>query len=522
MTTAIDTTLGIYWDPQGLYAAVTDEGQKLHLLLSPLDLRQEEKDLGPEGLIEKAVEVFKNTLQKNQIISTEAALAIPTKEIIFRAFIIPQMPQAEVKGTVDFEITKYIPFGLEEIAYAFHTVPIEEKGIRRLKVIFIGIRKNHLERFLKTFKKLDMDAVVIEPATVSLVRLLTKKNILEEEGSIVVVEKDADSGRIIVVKDGVPHFTREFQLVTVDTQADPRESLSPKQKLMNEIQISLDYFNRQDPGTRLDKLILLAEKINAPLMTELQEFLGLPVSGFEAHALMETVAPVNISYLSALGASIALEEPLPYSFSLVDGKRTVRKRKKKKNEPSFFSMPISGIRNVVQTLVVCTLILGGIYFMTHKKVETLEKEIVQLKINLGDFADTPTDTIETQNAKYSAQLASFKSEKISSDLSPVITALPDLMPEGVWFHTLKLQYLNDESKNKKKKPSKNTPLMHFTISGYTYRADPNAQFQSVSQFLTNLRNSDVIKKYFKDINLKTTAAQKVKDYDVTYFEIECK
>ena len=175
---------------------------------------------------------------------------------------------------------------------------------------------------------------------------------------------------------------------------------------------------------------------------------------------------------------------------------------------------------MIQTGIVCFAVAAGILLFTGKQKADLSKKVAELKTELGDFADVSTDFIETKNTLYSTQLNSFKAERVESYMHAILDELPKLMSEGVWFDKLRLRYTTSDSTAAK--PDAKPFPMKFDLAGYTYKPDSNEQFQTVSQFLNNLRKTELLTEEFKSINLKTTVSQKNGIYDVTYFEIECK
>ena len=526
---AVDTILGIHWDNNALYVTAVDENRLEHVFFIPITLEGDETSsevLGP--YTERVAIALTDTIKEKKIETKDVVVSVPTKDIIFRTFVIPQIPQQEIKGAIDFEVTKYIPFGLDEIAYAYHTVPIVENDVKRYKVIFIGIRKNVLLKYTAALQKAGANALIIEPAAISLIRVLFRRQLIPEGQSLLVVEKEDDTGRIIVLEEGVPHFIREFQLTSGDMAQGSVDAVNPGQKLMNEIQISLNYFGRQEPNVSIDKVVMLSKTLEGDLMTGLEEFLNIPVIGYECRALMEYENVVDIPFLTSLGASISLDEILPFEFSFLGKTKNIkRKKKKKKHDKPLVSGALLKTKNIVQTFCVGVIVLGLIFTYTHKEQNHYKQKIASLEKNLGTYRDMDTASIEGMNAKYRSQLTAFKAERSSSDTYKILTELPNLISEGVWFRTLRLAFDNTSQRQQRSRrqrantqPQQKQNAVKLSVSGFTYREDPNEQFQSVSQFLGNLRNSKLISENFSQLNLKTTESQKMDIYDVTYFEVE--
>jgi hypothetical protein len=63
------------------------------------------------------------------------------------------------------------------------------------------------------------------------------------------------------------------------------------------------------------------------------------------------------------------------------------------------------------------------------------------------------------------------------------------------------------------------PSLVISIDGYAYSDNRGEQFKLVNMLLGNLKNNEEFSSFFQNIALETIAAQKLKEYDVTYFKI---
>ena len=108
------------------------------------------------------------------------------------------------------------------------------------------------------------------------------------------------------------------------------------------------------------------------------------------------------------------------------------------------------------------------------------------------------------------------------------------MPDGAWLSGLDIAY-NDAAllpkppETKTGRRQRNTPtkedddtLLKMTIDGYAYSENKNRQFRIVNQFLRSIKSNAEVAKIFQNIDLETTAAQKLNDFNVTYFKIVCR
>ena len=142
---------------------------------------------------------------------------------------------------------------MDELSYAYHAMTITEGGTKRLRIIFVAVKRDVLENYIGILSQIGIDTNIVEPAPISLIRSLLLKNLIREEDSLAIIEKGNDTGRIMVIEHGVPQFVREFQLSSGTRGAEPTDV---SVRLLTEAKISLDYFRRQDNQLRIKEIKL--------------------------------------------------------------------------------------------------------------------------------------------------------------------------------------------------------------------------------------------------------------------------
>ena len=235
--------LGLFWGQKAFFFAETT-GSKLSETFSAqfmqkVGMAAKGGTYIPEGM--QLMSTIQEVIRKRNLAASQINLSLPTRDIIFRSFVVPWMQTHEIKGVVDFEVSKYIPFALDELSYSFHPISFNDGAVRKIRVIFVAIKKDALENYTTTLEQSGLRVGVIEPAPLSLIRVLTLKNALPLEETIAVVEKGEWVGKIIIAHQGVPQFVREFQMKALSSDQEATDFKALKYRLFNEIRISLDY-----------------------------------------------------------------------------------------------------------------------------------------------------------------------------------------------------------------------------------------------------------------------------------------
>ncbi len=239
-------TLGIYFGPKAI-SLVETEGQKvLNNVLIPL---QRLSGSGVEEKIPEEIKIaaaIKDELRKNNIEAKDVSLVLLGRDLIIRTFHMPVLPANELYTAVRFEAKKYIPFKVEDLVYDFQVSL--DRANRKTLVLFVGVKKENLDKYLSIFAQLNIKVSCIEYAGFSILRLIQLAKI-REKGISAVVDIDLaeeDEVNFIVLENGFPLFSRD---IIMAGEAVPPEAIQPVkvdlaqslEKLKVEMRISLDF-----------------------------------------------------------------------------------------------------------------------------------------------------------------------------------------------------------------------------------------------------------------------------------------
>ena len=279
---------GVFWGHKSLYFVETSDLTPTLTFSIAYSTDKSETISGDTAFPEdmKIISLIQDNFRKLNIAPSNIHLSLPTKDIIFRSFIIPFMKLNEIKGVVEFEISKYIPFALEELTYSFQPIPFVEEKTKSFRIIFVAIKKDILEHYLNTLKRAELQVDIIEPAPLSIIRVLELKKLLPKEKTIAIITKESNTGKIIVVAQGIPQFVRELQLNIPNTENKNADPDALRSRLLNEIAISLDYFNRQENHLMVKQVLLISQSKTEDLSKSLEEDLEMPVTHVDNRTLL--------------------------------------------------------------------------------------------------------------------------------------------------------------------------------------------------------------------------------------------
>lgn len=498
-----DKHIGAQWGTDGIFFVEQSDKAILRLFQAEFNDEShgsiEDGPLSPVGM--SIISQIQEAFRIQAFIPPEIYLSIPTREIIFRTFVIPWMPNNEIKDVVEFEATKYIPFALDQLNYTYHPETLNDKATKKIRISFAAIKKDILSNYTSIFEQAGVPVVGTEPEVISLIRALVSNNAIPKDQIIVIIEKRKRMGKIVVVDKCVPQFVREFSYG--DDQADEESQVS---NFLNEVRISLSYFMRQERNVDITQTYLLSEDKNEGLAQKIQDDIQIPVNPVTTEGFLKNVGDFSIDYLYSFGNSICDQVKLDAEFNF-------SKKKTKTLKLKASSMPVNfNYKSVSLVAGICLPIIALCFFLSRGITGAPQKKANDLKAKLGSYESAATKKLMSQKEEVYTNIKELKQVRTNSEVNNLMTIIPNLLPEGTWIKDLSIKY--DGSKSDAK------PAVSF--NGYAYLENTKEQFRLVHKLLTNFQRDKTFSDYFENIDLKSIRVEKLNDFVVTYFELVCK
>ncbi len=525
MRGAEEKKLGIYWGATGLYFLESTALLPTKMFYVPFPQSSpggfKPSRILPESL--QLITTIQQTFQRNSIVPASVNLSLSANEIIFRTFIIPWMKSTEIKGVVSFEAIKYIPFSLEELYYAYYPMTLTEGNTKRIRVIFVAIKKDVLENYTGFLEQIGLKIDVVEPAPLSLARVMLYKKIITDTEPIALLERGTESGKIVILDHGIPQFVREVQLSAAFM--NPKDAKDPQAltaRLMNESRISLDYFSRQDSHIRIKQMKFISSVNVADLAKNLEESLSIKVGAIDSQDIVGSNAAGHLEFIHAYGVNLVDEVKTSANFNLSP-------TESKKQSKFGAVMAPEGVDYKTVGLIgaACAGILAMVFVWSGQLTGGPQQKLDTINAQLGPYKDSSTEKLKQKLEDYKTKFSILKKTRVNSTTTNLLETIPKLLPPGAWINTLELAYVDNtidfsrDKKNTTDNADQPQVKMVLSISGYVYSENAKEQFGLVNKLVFSLKENELFKKNFDDIELDTIRADRLDEYTVTYFSIRC-
>ncbi len=109
----------------------------------------------------KDLEEILATIRSREGGSLEAIVGVTSQEILKKSFTIPNLPKNEMAEAIAWSASKTVPTPLDEMDYENFTIgEVEERGVKKNEILFVGARKEYVSRILSTLEGVGFKRVV--------------------------------------------------------------------------------------------------------------------------------------------------------------------------------------------------------------------------------------------------------------------------------------------------------------------------------------------------------------------------
>lgn len=503
--------LGIHWgkDAFGFAECIKGQGDKFALTRFDAPIAGDQGQKIPDTI--RFTALLQQVIRDKKFLSKKVNLCLSAKDVIYRSFVIPFMQPFEVKNVVEFEATKYIPIKLEDLSYTYHAIPFNEANQKSLRILFVAARKNIIERCTNILQQAGLEIAFIEPSSVSLVRILQKQGHIARQQAVGIIEIEEDGGRITVTDKDIIQFVREFQ-----SPVEGTGSLAENAKLLNDLRVSLNFYHRQNPQGKLDRLILLAKNDLAVLSTGLSQEFKLPVSSLSIPKILKTDQTGDLGILSAFGACAHEQTISSKNFDL-----KIRSRTDKNSLDPNDIFTNWNFKFLVPSVVLSIASIYGMMTFTSNLIANKKNKFFELKTKLGIYESSTKEKLTELKDAEITKLNQYKDVPRTSDITNYLKKLPTFLPPGAWLNDLRIEYYEAPETTDTgflKKVTKTS----IDIDGYVYLPNLDEQIRQVNTMIARMKNDKEFAALFSNIALSNVKKDTVNNYSVTHFRINCK
>lgn len=463
----------------------------------------------------KMVTLLKEELTKKKIETKETVVVLSGKDLIIRTFEMPLLPRNELTTALNFEVKKYIPFKIEELISDFQWVL--DKSTQKIYVLFVGIKKEILEKYLSILNKLELKIISIEYSAFSILRLFKLARI-EEKGIVAIVDVDLikdDEINFVVAENGFPLFSRDItsigRLSKETTKSAEERSVVILEKLKREILISLDYYERKFVSKHPNKIFFIINpgyKINLDIFKDA----GLETEFVNVNKYTGINIAFSLPFIKAYTGSLS-EINLRVKIDLLSLKERAVEKISTSRQKTIFLVTL--FRPHLKLIIPCLLICIAVYLFGKFQSSPLKKEFINIT---GMRPEVSHIQPEATYGELTALLSEYKEKIETIDkfvekqiyLTEVLDNIARFVPQGMWLENLLFKNQRDKDK------------IELTLEGMAYLGDSSKEVGLINMFLSKLKETSLFVRYFNEISIISLDRKQIEEDTLTHFVISCR
>jgi Tfp pilus assembly PilM family ATPase len=443
----------------------------------------------------KDLEGILSSIRAKEGINVEVAIGVTSQEILKKTFTVPLIPKEELRGVLDWSVSKIISIPLEEMRHEYVMLgEIDERGVRKDEVLYVGAHKEYVDRIIDLFEDVGFRnfALLTDIGFVYL-------PVVEEavDGSVAIIDIGGRQTGIYIFDGKKLHLVREimtaaesftdvlisgfgFTLAEAEEHAKEKgfdEASSdiltlPLERLGGEIQRTFNVYAQKYPSRPVTKVYLAGRGSLMP-------------------NLVEKLKPFLVEDLRHLPSGTEIEDEFLPAYMLAMKKEIVvnllpEHIKTREREALYIKHARIGGFLLLSVLVVLTLNLLTSYNRVKSSVDSERSSVQQKKEQLDRFT-------------------ALKSSLVSNELGPIVSEierndpffvvflkyLASRIPKEVFIKEVTFSRQDAAGETQSKDAKKLQPINNIELRGVIF-GEAEAVEAALLALMTNLEKSTIV------------------------------
>lgn len=384
--------------------------------LKPLDLN--EGFFGMDGWLESLGKVAaKKKWKTNKVV-----VSLSPAFCLLRHFVIPTLIERKHwKEAIPLQARKYIHFPFEKATYSYHVYEFETAATKqkRLGVIFALTNKSIVDRIQKGLKSVGLDAISIEPSSLSLSRAFNdsdKESV--GDGGRIYSFFGKDMASFVFLNDGIPVLLREVEI----------SGSLPMERRRFEITNSTEFIAKQLEKDPFEEAVLTGYEPDQ-WITALEADSKKPVRKWNLSEIYG-IETKSAGEVAAIGATIKFYDRKSPDLDFIKGSRL---------SDYEYNASLTAWKIAVVLAGFFLILLGMGWLKVQTADAKMRKETKNSANLIADFAGLSANQIQSNLSKVQEQNRNLEGLTTNQLITPFLIDVVDTIPQQMWLNRLEYQ-----------------------------------------------------------------------------------
>lgn len=174
-----------------------------HYGYAPIDAATSSSD-SPEAR-HRLSEIVLTAIGQSGIKAKDVAIGLPSQKTFTTVIDVPNMPEAELKNTIKYQIDQYIPMAVDDAKVDWKLLGQSLHDPKQLEVLLTSTAMSYAEERLEFVESLGLNVIGAEPDPIAMVRSLLPANVNDARLIVDIGEQSTD---IALTYNNAPRLVR--------------------------------------------------------------------------------------------------------------------------------------------------------------------------------------------------------------------------------------------------------------------------------------------------------------------------
>ncbi len=180
-----------------------DKWSLLHVGYAPIDIKTASANSAEST--QKLGEVIMTAVGQSGVRTKNIAIGIPSQKAFTTVIELPLMPENELKGTIKYQIDRYIPMTIDEAKVDWVSLGKSMRDPSQQEILLTSTANSYAEERLDFIEGLGFNVIAIEPDPIAMVRSLLPPGLADARLMLDVGEFSTD---LVMTYNDAPRLVR--------------------------------------------------------------------------------------------------------------------------------------------------------------------------------------------------------------------------------------------------------------------------------------------------------------------------
>ncbi len=233
-------------------------------------------DLLPEAIVDgeimdrqAVVEAIRNLFEERAIKNKKVASAVSGRAVIVKKILMDRLGEEDAREAIFWEAEQHVPYDVSDVTLDFQILKTDV-GPKQMQVLLVAAKKEMVNVHSELIREAGLIPQLIDVDAFAVQNALEANYEFTPDDVIAFVNFGAEMTNVSIVKDGVPHFTKDLALGShTVAEAIQREYGLSQDQAMNVVKGREEgtYDVPQFVQTACDELVVTLDRALAYLKT---------------------------------------------------------------------------------------------------------------------------------------------------------------------------------------------------------------------------------------------------------------